>query len=214
MALATPPTIVPNPTRYTRTGREDWKTIRISGKDTYDYAELLDRAHQAGLIAIETEITHIDFERGMAVARAVAYFSDGTHFTGIGDASPDNCSREIARHFPRQAETRAVSRALTKGLNAETNADVEFDTRGSSEGDTRQASQPRQPARSSSGGQRYDNPPPNDGNGGYACEECGEEIKDSANGKWKAEQLAAFSKRDTGRILCYKHKQAAMQAAG
>jgi hypothetical protein len=39
-------------------------------------------------------------------------------FTGIGDASPANVSRNIAPHIIRQAETRAKARALRDAINA------------------------------------------------------------------------------------------------
>lgn len=60
------------------------------------------------------------------------------------------------------------------------------------------------PARSSEGSQ-------SSGQTHYACEECGEELRGytaKASGKvYTAADMAKFSIRDTGRVLCYDHKK-------
>ena len=77
------------------------------------YAGLLAVAHEIGLDAIDTTIEEMPTAANgnVAVVRAVAKGKPGT-FTGIGDASPANVSRKVARHLLRVAETRAKARAL------------------------------------------------------------------------------------------------------
>jgi len=65
----------------------------------------------------------------------------------------------------------------------------------------------------SGGSYRDDGPEPNGPGGTYVCEVCEADIPPSSNGKWTAKQAAFFSVRDTGRILCYQHKKAAVAAA-
>lgn len=100
----------------------------LQNKDFVLYAGLLDAAHKEGLVSITTEIIQIpEADNGMyAVVKAIATKSrrkkdlDGkpteelfpVTFTGIGDASPESVSRNIAPHILRMAETRAKARAL------------------------------------------------------------------------------------------------------
>src|SRR5215212_6651566 len=102
------------------------------GKDYVLYPGLLDAAHKAGLMSIETTLLQIpDADNGgRAVVKATAtlhefYDNDvgrGTltkTFDGIGDADPDNVGRTIKPHLIRMAETRAKARALRDAVNAE-----------------------------------------------------------------------------------------------
>ena len=85
--------------------------IRLSGKDYLTHDGLLRIAHLHGIASIHTEIVSWDAEARAAVVHATATGERGT-YTGIGDASPANVSRNIATACLRMAETRAVSRAL------------------------------------------------------------------------------------------------------
>ena len=97
--------------------------IKQQGKDYVTYPGLLDAAHQAGLLSIETEIVQIPTsENGMvAICRVmVRLAADGGQvrtFTGIGDAEPGNVNRMMVPHLLRMSETRAKARALRDSVN-------------------------------------------------------------------------------------------------
>ncbi len=77
------------------------------------FAGLLALAHELGLEQIDTTLVQVPGEGNehTAIVRAVATGKPGT-FAGIGDASPLNTNRKVARHLIRVAETRAKARAL------------------------------------------------------------------------------------------------------
>jgi hypothetical protein len=52
---------------------------------------------------------------------------DGSVFADVGDASPSNVNKAVAKHFPRVAATRAAARALRHGLNVTMVAFEELD---------------------------------------------------------------------------------------
>lgn len=85
----------------------------VGEKQFVTYPGLLALAHELGLGEIDTTIIQMpaDANGQTAVVRAIARGKPGT-FTGIGDASPQNVSRRVARHLLRVAETRAKARAL------------------------------------------------------------------------------------------------------
>jgi hypothetical protein len=92
-------------------------------KDVVLYVGLLDAAHRAGLVAIETEILAYPCGENneTCIIRATAIFERDPdrplRFTAIGDANPRNVGAAIAPHFIRMAETRAKARALRDALN-------------------------------------------------------------------------------------------------
>lgn len=105
-----------------------------TGKDVVQYVGLLDAAHRAGMIAMETEILQYpcaeNDQTTIVHARAtfphtIRFFNDDKsaevtehrHFDGIGDANPRNVGANIAPHAIRMAETRAKARALRDALN-------------------------------------------------------------------------------------------------
>ena len=93
--------------------------ITRQGKQYVLFAGLLDEAHSLGLKGIDTDLIQIPDESNghVAIVKATAEMDDERHFTGIGDASPDNVGRNIAPHLIRMAETRAKARALRDAVN-------------------------------------------------------------------------------------------------
>lgn len=93
--------------------------VNLKGKDYLTYPGVLDLAHRSGLRNIEVNLEQIpSAENGqLAVAHAIATFEDGRIFTEVGDASPANCSPQIAAAACRMAATRAKGRALRDALN-------------------------------------------------------------------------------------------------
>lgn len=85
----------------------------VGEREFITYNGLLAVAHELGLDAIETNIEEMPTEANgqTAVVRAVVKGKAGL-FTGLGDASPNNVNRKVARHLLRVAETRAKARAL------------------------------------------------------------------------------------------------------
>jgi hypothetical protein len=92
--------------------------VERQGRQFALYAGLLDLAHQEGLRAITTELVQppTDGNGQTAVCRAVVVTEKGT-FTGLGDASPTNVTRQMLPHLLRLAETRAKARALRDAVN-------------------------------------------------------------------------------------------------
>jgi hypothetical protein len=177
---------------YDRTNRQNHnieKTL-IPNKQTeipvYRYRDALNYAHQNGLIGFETAlvIELCDVAANYYVARATAYFADGTKFDGIGDANPENVNSKIVRHLPRMAETRAKARALGDALNLDANFADEFG--GEDEVTPAKATSPVKEVKKET----------------YQCENCGVEITDSS--KYTAAQKAEFSRqKNNGAVLCY-----------
>ena len=100
--------------------------ITRQGKQYVLFAGLLDEAHARGLRSIDTELIQVpdDSNGQVAVVKATVHVEDPAKpdgglrtFSGIGDASPENVSRNIVPHLIRMAETRAKARALRDAVN-------------------------------------------------------------------------------------------------
>lgn len=108
---------------------KDEYVITRQGKLMVLYPGLLDLAHEMGLAGINTQIVQLPTkENGMVAVVAARVFMDAGEkaadgallqrsFDGVGDASPENVSRNIAPHLLRMAETRAKARALRDAVN-------------------------------------------------------------------------------------------------
>jgi hypothetical protein len=85
----------------------------VGEKEFVTYAGLLALAHDLGLEEIHTTVLQMPTEANehTAVVRALAKGKPGL-YSGLGDASPANTNRKVARHLIRVAETRAKARAL------------------------------------------------------------------------------------------------------
>lgn len=112
--------------------REEFQITR-QGKTYVLFAGLLDEAHARGLIGIDTELVQVpdDSNGQIAVVKATVQIEENSSgsgsneiktFSGIGDASPSNVSRNIVPHLIRMAETRAKARALRDAINVSATA--------------------------------------------------------------------------------------------
>ena len=89
--------------------------IELHGRQFIAYHGLLALAHERGLQSLKAHFTHITPD--LAVAHAVATFTDGRTFEDSADATPQNVNAKVRAHFPRMALTRSKARVLRDALN-------------------------------------------------------------------------------------------------
>lgn len=111
--------------------------ITLQGREFVRYEGLLSLAHERGLVGIRTQLLQAPSEANNQTAicfAEVTFRNPDTGvesvFTGIGDASPANVSRNIVPHAIRMAETRSKARALRDGTNVGMTALEELDGSG------------------------------------------------------------------------------------
>jgi hypothetical protein len=78
------------------------------------YTGLLTLAHARGLVLLEATLDLVTPD--LALASAVAVFSDGRRFREAADATPGNVGAQVRAHYPRIALTRAKGRVLRDAL--------------------------------------------------------------------------------------------------
>lgn len=87
----------------------------IHGKAFVQYEGLLAMAQEKGLRSLRVIFTHVDAH--MALAQADLLMADGSEYTDVADATPDNVPPHIKPHYPRMAATRAKARVLRMALD-------------------------------------------------------------------------------------------------
>lgn len=109
--------------------------ISLQGREFVRYEGLLNLAHERGLVGIRTTLLQTPSEENKQTAICFAEVTfrnpeTGVEsvFTGIGDASPSNVSRNIVPHAIRMAETRSKARALRDATNVGMTAFEELDS--------------------------------------------------------------------------------------
>jgi|TARA_Y100000310_G_scaffold326056_1_gene390434 hypothetical protein len=85
--------------------------LRLQGRPYVTHKGLVAMAHQHGIVEVTTEIVSWEPESRSAVVRASTVGERG-RYTGMGDACPQNVSKQLASACLRMAETRAINRAL------------------------------------------------------------------------------------------------------
>ena len=159
--------------------RDEFKITR-QGKEYVLYSGLLDEAHTRGIHGIDTDLIQVPDEANgqTAIVKATVEMHDSHSgevkpFSGIGDASPKNVSRNVANHLIRMAETRAKARALRDAVNVGATSLEEVDDGDSGSGggsaQSQSASGSRGQMHAVEGGQNQtpESPQPEEGDPGY-----------------------------------------------
>lgn len=166
--------------------RDEFKITR-QGKEYVLYAGLLDEAHTRGIHGIDTDLIQIPDEANgqTAIVKATVEMLDAQSgevkpFSGIGDASPKNVSRNVANHLIRMAETRAKARALRDAVNVGATSLEEVDDgdngssgsgggggQGQSAGSSRGQMHAVEGGQGNARGQTQEPPPQEEGDAGY-----------------------------------------------
>lgn len=187
--------------------RHELESIKVQGgKKFYTYREVLDYAHQNGLVGFRQlhdpilETIHYPGGNLMPIAvcsvSAVFLNSDGSveEYHGTGDATPDNVTGAVGKHLVRMADTRAKARALGDALNLDANFVEEMAEDGAAP-----TQQPAQRAAAPSNVVPFQKPAPavaKPAGSDAACEgaDCTKTVK--------ANLVALSKRRNDGKVLC------------
>jgi len=92
--------------------------IKLQGKDYVLFEGLLHLAYQEGLKKVKTQLIQAPASENnfLTIVQAEVETGKGI-FSGLGDASPESVSKNLAPHLVRLAETRALARALRFAIN-------------------------------------------------------------------------------------------------
>jgi hypothetical protein len=173
------------------------------GKQYVLFAGLLDEAHSRGLVGIDTELIQVPEESNgqVAVVKATVQIEDAggsgelRTFSGIGDASPQNVSRNIVPHLIRMAETRAKARALRDAVNVGATALEEL-----SDSDDGPASQNSQSSRNPQKSQNPQNAQSTDSQkNGTSLREAGEQDTKGSQGAAQASSQSPAQNEEDGK---------------
>lgn len=186
--------------------REEFMMTR-QGKQYVLFAGLLDEAHSRGLVGIDTELIQVPEESNgqVAVVKATVQIEDASGgsgdpsnlrtFSGIGDASPQNVSRNIVPHLIRMAETRAKARALRDAVNVGATALEEL-----SDSDDEPASQNSQSSRNPQKSQNLHNAQSTDSQkNGTSLREAGEQDTKGSQGAAQASSKSPAQNEEDGK---------------
>ena len=159
----------------------------LHGKSYITHPGLLDAVHQLGIKSVATEIVSYGGVGSEAVVKATVELDSGATFTGLGDASPENVSRNIATATLRMAETRALNRCYREAANLGHTSAEEMP------GDA-PAALPRKPLGT------YGHTPPSDR---YTCLECSAPMHDLSElrARQKADKAAGRRDKNAGPAL-------------
>jgi len=91
--------------------RNGGHVCNLQGKEFVLLSGLLSLSHENGLESLDTTMIEHDPGEKSAVFRCLATGSRGA-YSGHGDASPANLSRNMVPSYIRMAETRSIARAL------------------------------------------------------------------------------------------------------
>ena len=177
----------------------------LHGKSYITHPGLLDAVHQLGVKSVLTEIVSYGGVGSEAVVKATVEMESGATFTGLGDASPENVSRNIATATLRMAETRALNRCYREAANLGHTSAEEMP------GDEPAAPLPRRPAQQrtapAKSASSYGHRPASDK---YTCVECGAPMFDNSalREQQKADKAAGTRDRNAGPALkCSKNEK-------
>jgi hypothetical protein len=91
-----------------------WALEEVHGKQFMTFGGLLAMAHERGLVSLKAEF--ITGTAELALAHAVATFTDGRTFDESSDATPANVNAKIRPHFPRMVRRESGMLACVNGM--------------------------------------------------------------------------------------------------